>query len=413
MLALDQLSVDELIHILQTTDDQETIRLSSEYLLQHLKDKSVQDLLKYHLLLAECMKSTNATLNQFCHDLLDRTDPQLIKRPWTTHFLESALDSVKFTPILLRNAKDYNLFVQFVQAEHDILSQPPRSKHRIYELLAGLCSLSEQHFEFLHQNGLLDFASVNVNDPLECLNQLEILGSLSQAEHGLMILQRLALPQLNGLLSEPVDRIISSGLYKFYGHLLYHQHQHLESLPCSLILDSFAKGLETNPSSVMVALANVAGSIPGLVLLHDHPILDQIIEISKYAAGDLRVTCYVTLVHLFNHKESSSQFLQQVCSGAQSQTEELQYACLAILKTIVRFDFGMELAQQDTLAHFLLERHESREIQMIKYDICKIIHAHPQSNIILGKRYFDYERVVRLGPFATDAGPLVSTQTGQ
>ncbi|KAH6596050.1 hypothetical protein BASA50_003269 [Batrachochytrium salamandrivorans] len=321
-------------------------------------------------------------------------------------------------------------------------------KLRIYDLFASISMSSQAAFDYCAQNGVLAPLSGVVfgGDLLESLNVLEILTSFAETSNGYLFLEKTGVmdQMFNALQSSPqeediVHRLAIAATIKFWGLLLFHQHEHAEAIQARFdLLGALQPFLEESgddiKDAIFVANANLGSKAEGVHILFQQRIhLDTLLAMYRSSIGDAKISLLRTYscllgvnsqhnsqleeetLYIFEKLKAHGLGFKELMHLTKSTIEDLSTASFAVINGVLGHSWGIEqLAQSADLSQFVVLRQQGAQKLSMEWKMALVrtILDNPATPLTLGgllREKLDAYR--QQGVYYTEMQPIVAMES--
>lgn len=322
---------------------------------------------------------------------------------------------------------------------------------RLLDLFAHLSTISESWFEALENKGYISkiFLEIDNEDLLARLSAFQLLGKVCSSLKGLEVMKIQSVPQklqsmldieisgLNGIvLSNAITLIgeISSFNDTAYHYLIGEHPTMIPALHAHIEHDN-----DEVVQSVIFALARICCTEPGLQkMLEDQHnlVVRDWLEYGHSSNAEMKATTFYSLAIILDRHASSPSALQ-LCHRLYTKLgftdypsvevlnknltgglAELKYAALTLLRSTLRFDWGLEeFIRFPGLSDWMLNRgsENTKKGHELKFEVLQQAIQHPNAKTLLGiTNYHVFLEFVKLGVYyqRAEAAVMIKDEHG-
>lgn len=318
---------------------------------------------------------------------------------------------------------------------------------RILDLFASLSTLSEGWFDLLDGRGHVSriFGELDEEDLLARLSAFQLLGKVCSSKKGLEAMRKYQVPEkmlaMLDIQEAGLNNIVLSNAITLIGELasfndfsfqvMVGEHPSLiKALHAHIEHDS-----DEVVQAVIFALARIACTVPGidLLLAEEHKdVVREWLEYGHSSNAEMKATTYYSLSIILDrlaaipdaHERAHQIYgrmgftdyptLEVLHKNLTGGLSELKYAALTLLRSTMRFDWGIEeFIRFRGISDWLLDRstENTKKGHELKYDVVQQLIQHPNSKALVGVMNFhSFLEFAKLGVYYQRAESAVKVK---
>lgn len=318
---------------------------------------------------------------------------------------------------------------------------------RILDLFASISALSSAWFDLLEGRGYIAklFGELDEEDLLARLSAFQLLGKVCSSTKGLEAMRKYQVPQkmlaMLDIEEAGLNNIVLSNAITLIGELasfndlsfqvMVGEHPTLiKALHAHIEHDS-----DEVVQAVIFALARISCTLPGIELLlsdENRPIVREWLEYGHSSNAEMKATTFYSLSLILDRLVSNTgahekahliysllgftdypsvEVLNKNLTGGLS---ELKYAALTLLRSTLRYDWGLEeLIRFPGLADWLLDRssENTKKGHEMKFDVVHQTIQHPKAKELIGiYNFHNFLEFFKLGVYYQRAESAVAVR---
>lgn len=318
---------------------------------------------------------------------------------------------------------------------------------RILDLFASFSASSPGWFDLLEGRGHIErlFGELDEDDLLARLSAFQLLGKVCSSEKGLKSMRKYHVPQkmlaMLDIEEAGLNNIVLSNAITLIGELASFSDFSFQIMVGDqpTLIKALHSHIEHDSDevvqAVIFALARIACTLPGLELLlrdENKLVVRDWLEYGHSSNAEMKATTFYTLSIILDRlasNETAAEKVHQIYArmglidypsievlnkNLTGGLSELKYAALALLRSTLRYSWGLEeLIRFPGIADWLLDRstENTKRGHEMKFDAIEQAIKHPKAKALIGiNNFHNFLEFVKLGVYYQRAESAVKVR---